>query len=701
MADTKRANNKCIPIRVSVNLLESPQGEKPPKAAAYAFTSNGRFLASAEIDGKGNATLEVPVRQTAEDIRVVIGPDLQNQKVDFSELSRRGAQQSFVRVSPDIKELTTHFQIMPEKWRCWLRLCLVKGTVLKRILSGGVAIDYPVCGAQVQIYDVDPIYLIIAKLSDVQLLHIKEYILYAEPLPRPPIPRPDPPEIHANYGLMQFAKPMTTVPEFTSDSAEFDSLHTAAVSGSLTKLRQALARIDESALRFLICRLFPRFIIKHLLATVTTDRCGHFETYVVLGCHDRPDLYFTASVHFGPFQIPIYEPTPVSCYTHWNYECGTEVTLYTSSPFAPLCAPCAPVDAPENYVLIRALGNVQLNKIYGTSTTLTKTPDNEGLVADLYWSGMDSPFGGLVLPRIEFDSSLRANNIAKYYRVRYRLGTSGSFTDLTGPISRKYNHFVGTDLITSVYPLGPVPVGSYPYLFEIPPAVPPAGDWCYPDPPRDLANAQFPTTDLPSPISGGTYGKYQLLVELFDSAGNPVDIAAAGIGYFVPTIEDPDGTIHTQNAATLGLVSGNAFIMTVQVDNRPTVGSLPNPSLDGTSADTCGAFRYSAGMLGTVNLPYAAAQPGNFARYQYRLSRGVTPVTGTPIVGQVSSATNPATLSMSVVSLLTLPDGTVCDVGGFAEDLYVWSAATDGWNRLYSYDSNPQPVGFALAPQKP
>ncbi len=70
----------------------------------------------------------------------------------------------------------------------------------------------------------------------------------------------------------------------------------------------------------------------------------------------------------------------------------------------------------------------------------------------------------------------------------------------------------------------------------------------------------------------------------------------------MPTTEDPDGTIHTESAASLGLVSGNAFVMTVHVDNRHTVGSIANPDLDGTPADNCGVFRYGIGLSGTVNI---------------------------------------------------------------------------------------------------
>jgi hypothetical protein len=210
-----------------------------------------------------------------------------------------------------------------------------------------------------------------------------------------------------------------------------------------------------------------------------------------------------------------------------------------------------------------------------------------------------------------------------------------------------------------------------------------------------------PTTDLPSAEPGGTHGKYQLKLDLFDAAGNPVDIGTAGIGYFVPTTVDPDGTIHTANANTLGLVSGNSFIMTVHVDNRPTAGSLGTPALDGTPADDCGVFRYGPPHSGNVTIPYSAGHPDNFATYSYRLSRGATPLTPPTTSGQVSAATNPATVSMSVIALLTQPDGTICDVAGFAEDLYVWALATDGWNRLTQYDSNPPPRAFVLAPQHP
>ncbi len=72
-------------IKVTVNLHISPKGEKPPKPAVYAFTSSGQYLSSTELDEKGGATLQVSSGQTAQDIRVVVGPKLQRRSTPRSK----------------------------------------------------------------------------------------------------------------------------------------------------------------------------------------------------------------------------------------------------------------------------------------------------------------------------------------------------------------------------------------------------------------------------------------------------------------------------------------------------------------------------------------------------------------------------------------------------------------------------------------
>ena len=264
------ADTKGVPVQVAVTLQTSPTGETAPPAVAYAFTDTGHFLAKAAVDAKGAATLTVPAAQSAQQIRVVVGPESGDpQTTDaapaLSDLTRRGAQEQFVRIGPDAKGLKAVFTLPPEIWRCWIRFCFVKGTLLKRIYSSGMAIDYPVCGAGVQVWEVEPIILIISKLADVQLEKIRQYMLNPQPLPPGPDPgperftslerfnfndvafnpQPDPPgDPIARLGRIEVASPVSTLQAFSVASPEFESVHRAALSGDLSH-GPAVARDDQ------------------------------------------------------------------------------------------------------------------------------------------------------------------------------------------------------------------------------------------------------------------------------------------------------------------------------------------------------------------------------------------------------------------------------------------------------------------------
>ena len=121
-------------------------------------------------------------------------------------------------------------------------------------------------------------------------------------------------------------------------------------------------------MRPLLCFFYPRFVTMQKVGETYTDDCGHFRTLFFKGCHnaDTPDLYFKAHQRiFGFFEVTIYAPTPIACHTWWDYVCGTEVTLHTTSPFAVTCSPCPPVIGPENWVLFTAIGNHSVHGIFG------------------------------------------------------------------------------------------------------------------------------------------------------------------------------------------------------------------------------------------------------------------------------------------------------------------------------------------------
>lgn len=715
---------RAIRLNVAANLLETKGAEQLPKGTAYAFSAGGRLLARQALNEKGAATLSFNVADEGSRVRVMVGPELENKEPTIDDLLRYGAVEQALRVDARNLNPAATFQVIPSIWRCWLLgLCFVRGTMLKRVISGGVPIDLPVCNATVEIYEVDPIRILIPKVPDHLIERIRDFIINP-PLPDPPpfeipgpfppldgpipIPGPDPaPDFNrlqlnaAQPAAIQPISMLRTTSSMSALSGTSDlQLHARAT--NTAQFRDVLIN-NALLVRPFLC-LFHSFpVTMRRVATAVTDDCGHFQTFFSRGCNnaDQPDLYFKATQRlFGFFPVTIYAPTPIACYTHWNYVCGTEVTLYTRHPLAMTCAPCPPIIAPNNWVLVMAIGNHPLSLIRGTGQTLQPTTNatNIGLTDG------GAPFGGLLRVRIEFDNSLREDLDVKYYRVSWRKGFSGTFTPLTDECHRHYTHEIGGDLVLEVLPLGPQVVNAAPNLFEIPPALPPIGQYSFPDLREDLTNGKFPTNNFSPGINPPTVptdqsGKFQLKVDLFDSTGVLVNIATKGIKYRVPTSTDLSGTIFTANAATLGLVQDDdgdglsSFIMTLHLDNNVCGANIAAPKINGTiEADDCGVMNYGTGD--SVTMTYTASHPNSFATYGFSVVRGVSPV--------VASASGIAGTgaSSSIVETVTNLRSPDCPVAGFAETLNVYAMATNGWDRLGGYDASAVRA-FVLAPKPP
>ena len=710
---TRRVN-----INVSAPLLEPRGDEARPAAAAYAFSAGGAFLAQDGLDAKGQATLELSLGKAATGVRVLVGPASEDKSPQLEDLLRRGAQERHLRVEADVSKLRVELALPPDVWRPWfLNRCLVKGTLQKRVLRDGITVDMPVCNATVEIYEVDPIWIIIPKLPKDVLDRLRDVLVRPIPLPDPPpellpgtfpgpflgpFPGPGPDPAPRAFSRVMSATPVSMDTHRVDaqaiaalpDAAGNSGLRFAAISGSDLAFRQAL--IDNAVLiRPLLCWFYPLFVTMSRVGTAVTDDCGHFRTTIFKSIFnpDQPDLYFRATQRlFGFFDVTIYAPTPIACHTWWNYVCGTEVSLFTSHPLAITCAPCPPIIAGDNWVLFMAIGNFPLSRIHGTGQALgAPTAQNLGLTDG------ESPWGGLLRPRLEFDNSLRDNLGVKYYRLSWKRDAEpvSAYKPLTASIGRHYAHMVGSDLVLDAYPLGPQTVGTEGNLFEIPPAIPPLGQWSIPDAVEDTASGKFNTV-----TADGTEildGLVQIRVELFDTAGAAVNIGALGIRYFVPTSTDLSGTIHTVDAATMGLVSGNTMVITLRVNNEPCSASIAPPAIGGGVADPCcGVLHYAPSD--TVTMAWTASHPHEFANYSFGVVRGISGVFSSsgPVAGGSFSA------SRTVFQLLNdnLPGGCVvggCPVAGFSENLYVAATAIDGWSRQSQYDASFVRA-FVLAP---
>lgn len=582
-------NNNARNFTLEVRALISERPDELPRLIAYAFSQGGALLDLQALDQEDYARLSIPVGNEAQSVRVVLGPEVDKDLIDAGELLRRGGIDRHVAVRPNLERLAPLvFEVGPDIWRRWIgRFCVVNGTLLKSVVSGGVVLRLPVCNAEVDIYEIDPWPIIIAELPRLDLERLRDVVDGPWPPVRWPIP-PHPPEpfefdLIDNPATLAGLNPQPLPPRQIQAAlhagqdarrlAEHHADHHRAQAGDrldrltlpadLVLAARASRPIFERAilthldlLRPLLCWLFPFPVHKTKLTTVKTDECGRFHAIIWRSIFnfDQADLYFIARQRIWPgFWVTIYEPKPVICYTWWNYVCGNEVVLVTAHPLAHACPPCPPIVAPNNWVLFMSIGNTSVWRIHGANDdTWTGAPGHDpaklGLLDD------SKPWGGTLRPRLEFDTSLRSGLGVFYYRVSYKRSTEAEtqWRPSVDAINRHYTHEVGTDLILEQYPLGPKTVGVTPHLYEIPPGLPPLGQWSIPNAVLDTQSAVIPTDavapGVPSdvngvPLGGDQGGLWQIKVELFDAAGNQVDPEALGIKWRVPASESLTGTI--------------------------------------------------------------------------------------------------------------------------------------------------------------
>ncbi len=731
METKAKASRGGARFNVTANLLESESAERLPRSVAYIFSANGRLLGQ-EIIGEKGAELTVAASEGSK-VHVLVGPEVK-ERVTLAELRRRGAAEQALRVGRELHNVD--LQVVPNKWQHWLLgLCFVHGNLFKRIHFGPFHFTLCVPNATVEIYEVDPLPRLILELPDDLIERIRDYIIRPFPVPPPPPeeiigpigPLPDP-EMEINFNMaharaaQSFARASAALPEArayvrataadaqTAPQMSAQSLQRSPVNSisdlqflatrtSTLHFRQALL-LNPELIRPIFCILFPINVTMQLVATAVTNEDGYFSTFFFRGINnpDQPDLYFRAKQHtlWGPNTV-IYAPTPIPCYTYWNYQCGTEVSLYTSHPAAigRICDPTA------DGITVDRIGDFPLSRIRGTSVNLA-AGTNTGNIG-LTDSG--SPWGGVLRLRLEFDRDLPTNAV-KYYRVQWRKGTSGAFTDLSGNVdwTAMRNAADGTP-IYSVYNIGPkiAPNGT-PNLYEIHSRGNLAPDGVSFWSPQDLGgvianntNAIFDSMTLAgsvNPDQPDKAGIYQLKIDLFNNNGNQVtNLTAAGVRFFVPPSVAGDITGDDADHPLLDLVQGSSFIMSLHIDNNPPVVDVQAPTLNSESAGECGALEYDPDAPGTVQVPFIAGQRNGFATFTYKVRKGGTDIFNTPSVGVgVNSHVLLRTQMHTVTSLLG-----DCAVVGLLAQATVSPLAITGWGPVYNDVSDN--FAFALAPE--
>lgn len=718
MPNSPESEQKSVVFRIGAE----GNPEKQVAATLYAFDAQGELIASAPVRD-GAAQLDVkPFRLRR--ARLFVAPTLpegRGEKPSVRTLEKLKAYEPSWR----FERGRNQYELLPIPefhWPYWLWCsCRVRGRVIKVETVGGITSEMPVCHARVHICEVDRILWILTKLPDVAIRRLRDELILELQRPIPVDPNPPDPVISRAARVFGRLDAVALNPQPLPPRTEVSmpmELHGALSSGSVRLMRDALIK-HVDLIRPYWCRWswLDHFYFYHCdeLAVIETDEQGRFDTTIWYLCSDQPDLYFWVEYAVDGAWETVYRPN-IRCNTHWNYECGSEITLRLRDPRVHGCGETREVLGKT--VVVRTIGEMaSMGEIYrGSSDPALAAKEGQRREGWIHTT-KPSPFGATLEPRVDFGTGLKPAGIT-HYRWSYRvLGSTleSDWREMQAPVSR---HFKIQGVIPPAYNTLQIgPDSSLPgFFFLADPDLPPTAEHWEVRDHRDLASAYF-DTNLLAP------GKYELKLELFKRVGTTmqrVDLTAEGVDLFEITVATPLPDSYASSPATgdrLLLDPGTGHVigyrLVLHVDNRPCFGTINDVTLSGAEAGRCGFLEYSDGGE-PVQISFRASHPDNFASFDFTLVRVATEIDSA--VGLVEAAsvngynrtgdTFSKTPSVDTLMTIGLEEGeTPCARAAFAEELHVRALATNGYDRLSGLDA-PRPgddtqVGlraFAITP---
>lgn len=735
-------------LQVNVELKELLKEEKWPDIVAYVFNRSGRLLSRQPLksDEKkpttGRANFKIETMQT--NLVVKVGPDID----DIRTLERYQPVVKSILVG---HKAVLEFELAKSFWICWLKIPYhVTGTVKKQKPGP----DAPICAGEVDIYDVDIEYCLLA-LSDSIIERIRDSIIdivvdpplidppqidLERPLvwwdweeddwcgtgPKPPFPgRPvDVTEKLASLPpAWAFAKQryeaiptararINTMMKAMSVAEKRTLLNAEAVEGVIvsqvlysntTQFRNML--IDKfQVFRFWLCWwpwiywLWWPYCGYSLekLGTAELQADGSFSKTVPLSVcrHDKPDLWFVVRQKINGIERVIYARHPVPCNTYWNHPSGKPVHLVVTDPNAVACHPPIPGTA-DPYVMPTGIYEdewYQVNHAHIKSSCVPGLP----LPAQCGLYNSTDPYGTRLDLRMQFHDQVRnilpPNNGVRYYRWSFRKHGTANWTHINTPIIHRYLTAVapGTYVIDSET-LGPNHVGGVGGENNLFSVPDPNRSWL--DNRNDLAYAVWYTAirDGNRYIPQVPDGKYDLRLEVFDKSGTKLK-PAAGFKYILQT--GPVGPVDNN----LFVESDGSLVLHLHIDNRDTFADIQSIALNGAKVSDCQFLEYTNKNTDTADIEYLAYHPAmshNFLHhYKLTVRRGIS---GTIVASEseTAPATTPATKKYTIVDLL----GTYKQCS-FAVWLHTWPRTRDGHGPIRAYEDSDT-TSFALVKNKP
>lgn len=725
--------NTTTPNGASFKVQFEGSPEKKPVYQALLFSGNGKKLFQSSVESDAfTLPADAAGLRGARLFLLPLPPDRKEPDISLTQAADQPGSHEIILPAYGGQNNQIVITVPQPIWNFWFFCrCHVRGRVFN-LCDGAYA---PVMGARIHISEVDPLWWRLSRLSDRDILRIRDELLekIRQKIPVIPIPDPGPlmPAVMAPSALQNarqteamnierenISDPAPPAPLYAADILPKENLM-AFYSDSASSVRGYFLAYYQQ-LTPIWCWIEGLFLHFDEISSVETNESGWFETDIWYRCFgDHPDLYFWAEYNINGVWTTVYRPA-VGCHTYWNYTCNSEIDIYLNDDRIP--CPSNPT-VPGKVVIVTTLGNsVSVSRVEQTGAL-------KGLSDRIYHTdALPGPFGGTIEPHVIFGEDLLSGpNPIKYYRWSYAKQGDTEWRFMQHAVTRHYLHieYAGGMPVPSfpIYSLGPDING----LMEIQsPRNPVTNDpWAILDARADTATAFFETVKehLGMDVIHPEY--YNLKLELFHADKTRADLTTEGISLFMPDPSE-EGPFGQNPVTTVPIDAGHhpdyqyfdevtgifaGFKMVIRVDNNGTSALINETWVDNTTnkAGECGMIQYADKSTSKAHLSFRAKQPFDFAWFGFNIYKGssglvhsasanvnnVPPVTAedrnpAPPPSYLPSAETYAfdhsnwqfDIDKPVAKLLEH-----CNEAAFAETLNVYATATDGWSRL-GYDSS-------------
>ncbi len=666
-------------IVLPVSFENKPQEDIP--LMAFLFSRNGQLLEKTAV--QKNAVEFKTYNKNPKELRLFIAPAAGNKinsVITIADLERFKPYEAVLNF--DARGALNILPIPDYLSKLWyLRICRIRGKVIKNFSIGNITQDRGICNARVHICEVDRIWWWIYKIPDHIILKIPDIMLnprWPIPVPEPgpdpsPVfselnPQPLPPaDVRNNFAAFNAVSEFKTAQSFTTQQAkEFTSAaFTVPAADAIQQAQTAFQSLPEIKNQLLsgniatirktvvdyyhlfhpyfcyIPWLWPYFYRCDEIDTVYTDLNGNFDTnYWYWWDGDAPDIYFWVEYLIDGVWTTVYKPA-IPCHTYWNYACGSLVTIRVTD---------ARVRWECNDVLE---GDIIWVKTIGSSASVVHTRQTDlhtvvqgknfnriGLSDVSVWASPNAvgdyrrPFGSTLGFVIQFGSGLPANGMY-YYRWSYRKIKNADLSNVAFSLpvslhggqalykSYTYEYFdmlMHKHIGANSFKLGPVSKNGMDDLYIIPPAYPTAAPVSAPE-----LNPLWDQNTLSVSFDSSklSNGLYEFMLELFDFNGNKLGAIPKQLfqvpdyNSFAPSVDAPD-----QYLVLNGAANADAYKMVARIDNSACQADVYKIKVNGSevTTDCCGFVPYPPNA--SIEVAFRAYHPQNFATFGFTVQKG-------------------------------------------------------------------------------